>query len=1039
MVVAELLAQQHYTHRLTELIRSGECVLFLGAGVSLDAGAPSGKQLGDELGAKFFQYAPGMLQLDQVSALVDANEGRKVLNEWLLERFRGLEPRGALLDIPLFKWRSIYTVNIDTLLEEAYARTPDRLQDLRPFYSDKDSLSRLRPNEVALYKLHGCLSRANAEDGRLVLTQEDFAQVHESRQRLLNRLLDDMSDFGSLYVGFRRQDPDFTRVLLDVERAAGGLTGLRRGYALQPHYTEPEARLWEQKRVTLIDAKAADFFAGLKASFPAGQRFVPPAEGSKQEAQPPLLVRKPKIGAEVLADIARSFEIVDERIREQGTNVGEFFTGAPPSWGTVVERIDAPRDLQDEVLGAVLQDPHLDRAGAQVVLLHAEAGTGKTTLLRRLGADLALTWDKVVVALKPYEDLDFLALERLAQAADERVYVLVDDASGLARELKDTLGHARRAKTKLTILTAARTNEWREAQEDHALPSVQEFELGPLSRREIEAILDTLAEHEALGLLAGASREAQIAAFEQRADKQLLVALREATEGKAFDQIVVDEYDRIPSPDGQRAYLLVAALHKLGIFTRVGLLRRALGIPYADLQDRVFAPTTKVIVTREVQDEPDYYYSARHQLIAEIVFDRKIGSERRRLEYYSEIIARLDLGYSSDADAFRKLTRGKNKLLLRDFDNPDNRRELMRQLIRLDPSDAFTYQHAAMMELEEENLEAASQHINRAIELRPGDFSIRDTEGRLALLSASLESDPTRADAKFARAEEIFTRNIQRRRDEPFGYRHLAETYVGWAARQERDERRLHYLGLAYEALLDGLDRCASVSMLLQYQGEMEETLGNPGKARIAFARALGEKPGDLTTRFMAARLEEREGFPQRALELLEGGLETSPQDPRLHYRLAVLMATVQPQRDLEVRRHFEAALLGPLRNYQPRLAYGAYLFSRGDFQKAAAQFAELDDVLVPNRERFEMRKFPFGQLNGRHAGRIRRLSYTHGFVDFGQGGTEVFFSMRQLPPQLARALYVGRPVSFDIRFNLKGAVATALALTSPAQAAKAS
>jgi len=1022
------LFQLQPVQRLSQLIQRGECVLFLGAGVSMDSGTPTGQGLADEIGTSFFGTSPDTYTLDIVSEMA-ADEGRRALNEWLRDRFIDLEPKGALLSLPNFRWKSIYTVNFDTLVEKAYERAPTPAQKIRTFYSDKDQLTRLKPGEVPFYKLHGCITRANTDDGRLVLTQDDFAQARKVRQRLFARLIDDVSDYTVFYVGFRRNDVDFRQVLLEIEEAAGHLTEIRRSYALQPHFTDVEARFWDQKRVALINSRAGDFFDALEANFSPEQRVIDTSEQQKEIELPPLIKRKPMIPLEVLQDAEQNFEIIDERAALQEPNIADFFLGAPPNWGTIAAGVDAARTITDEILNAVLIDILLDRHDAQFVLLHAEAGSGKATILKRLGLELALTWDRVVLALKPYGTLDFLVLERLAQATRERVYVLVNDASSMAREISEVMKNARQAKTKLTIIAKARTNEWGEAHEGYTFPVIEEFELGPLNRSEIDALLERLEQNNALGLLTGASHEAQVAAFEAKADRQLLVALREATEGKRFDEIVVNEYDRIPSPDGHRAYLLVAAMHNLGIFTRAGLLRRALDIPFVDLKERVFDPTTKVIVSRDVLGEDEQYYSTRHQLIANIVFDRKIGSERLRLQYYSNLIKDLDIGYLSDADAYRKLTRGKNKQLLREFRTPANRREIMRQLINVDPSDALAYQHAAMMELDENNVETAAKHLNKAIELRPGDPAIRDTEGQLALKSAISEQNVEIANAKYAKAEEIFRRNVQRRKDEPYGYRHLAETYIRWAEHQLQDEKRLEYIALAYQVLIEGLSKCLSKSMLLQYLGEIEATFGDADKARRAFGRALVEKPGAIMTRFMAARLEEREGNPEQALQILEQGLTVTPQDFELHYRIATLLAMLHPERDKVVRSHFEAALLGPLRDYRPRLAYGAYLFSQKDFSQATEQFTKLDATVVSSKERFEMRKFPYGSLTERQNGRVKNLSFNYSDVEFSQGAVNIFFSLRQLPKNIRYQLHIGSQISFEIAFNLKGPVATAIQL----------
>jgi hypothetical protein len=247
MLRGQSLLETDAFQRLARIIQDGNCVLFLGAGVSLDSGAPSGRELAEELSARFFPMESVSTDFGAVCEAVDANFSRKTLNEFMIERFRGPVPRGALLSIPRYHWKSIYTMNFDTLLEDAYRQATEAAQKVHPFFSDKDAVSLLAPGEIALYKLHGCLSRPNSREGRLTLTSDDIALVGESRQRLLNRLLDDASDYTIFYVGFARADRDFRGVLLDVARAAGNLTELRRSYALQPNYQASQVAVWDAK------------------------------------------------------------------------------------------------------------------------------------------------------------------------------------------------------------------------------------------------------------------------------------------------------------------------------------------------------------------------------------------------------------------------------------------------------------------------------------------------------------------------------------------------------------------------------------------------------------------------------------------------------------------------------------------------------------------------------------------------------------------------------------------------------------------------
>lgn len=1027
-MVDSTFAETDAFQRIVPIIQSGNCVLFLGAGVSMDSGAPSGKQAAIDLSKAYLPNEPIEENLGTVSEAVDAVFGRKELNEWFIDRFRALVPKGALPSIPTYHWKSIYTVNFDTLLEEAYRLNSGRRQEIHPFYSDKDPLSRLRPGEVPLYKLHGCLSRANSPDGRLVLTPDDFATVGESRKRLLNRLLDDVSDYTILYVGFGRADTDFRQILVDVERAAGNLTDLRRSFALQPQFSDSRRAFWEQKRVTLIDAKAAPFFQSLDNALPVWSRYAEPDPASSETVRS-IITRFPKLTQAVLSDLERNFEVIDDRITAQDPNVDEFFMGAQPNWGLLVSHADAKRDIEDDVVMNVIHNQHLDSGDVQFILIHAEAGSGKTTLLRRIAVDLALSWDQVVVSLKTFGTLDFLSLERLTTAVGRRVCVIVDDATNVARELSDLILAAQRSRTKLTILAAARTNEWKEVSSEYEFGQIAEFELRSLSRAEIKSIIQTLTDHGALGYLAGASDEAKIAAFETRANKQLLVALREATVGKTFDAIIVDEFDRIPTSEGQRAYLLIASLHRFGILTRAGLLNRTLNIPLKEIGRKVIEPTEKVIIAQEPLGGHDVYYTTRHPLIANIVFDRKLLQDRRRFEFYQDLVSNLDLGYSSDLDAYRRLTRGKNKQLLRDFESPGERRDLMGQLLKRDPNDAYALQHAAIMELDQNNLPGAAVYIEKALAIAPHDRSIRDTEGRFMRMSAIEEKNPFLAEDKFARAEQIFKRNARLHPEEPHSYRNLAETYLAWSRKKTSDEDRWKYVGLAYDALNEGLANCTSVGMLLQKQAEIEQNvLDDADRARSIFATILENRPSDLRSRFLAATLEEKERKPEQALGILKAGLDDSPYDPQLHFRIAHLMAESQSGTDSEIRSHFDAAMLGSLRDIRPRIAYGAYLFSMGDFSASRSRFAELNKLATTKNDANQLRSFKYGNLCDDFEGRIETLTYNAGWVEFSRGAASVYFNPRIASKQINEPLFAGVTISYKIAFNLRGPVATEVA-----------
>jgi hypothetical protein len=197
-----------------------------------------------------------------------------------------------------------------------------------------------------------------------------------------------------------------------------------------------------------------------------------------------------------------------------------------------------------------------------------------------LASELAQTWQREVLFLRPHNSFDFFSVERLANLVNRRIYIFVDNATVQARELSEFLANATRGHLKITLVSTARVNEWEDTSEEFSYPSESRFELGLLSSEEIDRVLESLEKTGNLGALMGLNYQQRVRSRETLAQKQLLVALREATEGNDFDSIILDEFDRIPSDEGKSAYLAVSSLHWLGIPIRVELLRRVLGISY---------------------------------------------------------------------------------------------------------------------------------------------------------------------------------------------------------------------------------------------------------------------------------------------------------------------------------------------------------------------------------------------------------------------------------------------------------------------------
>jgi len=85
-----------------------------------------------------------------------------------------------------------------------------------------------------------------------------------------------------------------------------------------------------------------------------------------------------------------------------------------------------------------------------------------------------------------------------------------------------------------------------------------------LDRQEIISLLAILENNNLLDRLRGMTQENRIKEFEYRARKQILIAMREATRGRSFDDIIRSEYDEIENEDAKLLCLCISLITEQG-------------------------------------------------------------------------------------------------------------------------------------------------------------------------------------------------------------------------------------------------------------------------------------------------------------------------------------------------------------------------------------------------------------------------------------------------------------------------------------------
>jgi hypothetical protein len=109
---------------LRHALESGDCVLFLGAGIGGHLSregkqAPDAAGLANEL-AHNFGIGTTSTDLAKIAQLVEIRKGREDLIDFLRKRLADLEPDKQLQWLSSIRWRAIFTTNYDHGIERAY-------------------------------------------------------------------------------------------------------------------------------------------------------------------------------------------------------------------------------------------------------------------------------------------------------------------------------------------------------------------------------------------------------------------------------------------------------------------------------------------------------------------------------------------------------------------------------------------------------------------------------------------------------------------------------------------------------------------------------------------------------------------------------------------------------------------------------------------------------------------------------------------------------------------------------------------------------
>lgn len=249
--------------RLIKLVSEEKVSLFIGAGFSREAHAPS---VGDLCNAILSQFDDEELreehQNDQLDVLSNffvediCNGSRNSLIELLQEQFNFvpacMDDHHTLAGIPHF--HNIFTTNYDTLLEDSYSSN-----DCQVIRKDADCTYIDNPKPVKIYKIHGDFMNQDF----VVITSQDYKDYFKNNRnpqmwRIVNN---EFLTKHILFIGYSLADDNIIDIINTIAETVN--RNQKDMFLIAPGLDYIKKGQLESMKVHYYDAVAADFLSEL--------------------------------------------------------------------------------------------------------------------------------------------------------------------------------------------------------------------------------------------------------------------------------------------------------------------------------------------------------------------------------------------------------------------------------------------------------------------------------------------------------------------------------------------------------------------------------------------------------------------------------------------------------------------------------------------------------------------------------------------------------------------------------------------------------
>lgn len=757
---------------LIRQLSSNQVVLFLGSGFSYDCKNKIGEDfpLGAKLGSKIWDFlkydgdyeTDGTKLPEMYQAFLSAGIKKQDKIEFLENNLLSSHIPDFYQYLALPYWFKIYTTNIDDIVPKTYKNLGRHVQELvfpQDQYAERDQSL----ENTQLIYLHGKLPCSPDE---VIFSPQQYAKAQLTYEPLYGQFVYDYATLPTIFIGTELNEPLFERYLVAREGRFGQKERRPKSYLISPNLSPVKADILKASyNVHYIKGTSRDFLDWLnsikdelptrteilKNTFPNLLEFSEYAEISG-------------VSKKSILDFARSFKRVPREISPKKVRSG-FLSGASPRWNDIVCDLDIPRTITSSLKTKI--EEHVDQKGlknekVQVHCLTGYAGSGKSTILKRLGITLTQSGRTVFLTYSDYLPRTNVVVNLLS-AIDERVILMFDNSKNVMSQIPRLIQEFnQQLKYPPVIVLAIRSNHTN-LFEYHVTPDIADIHsiaIPNLDDNEIDYLIQKLEENNLLGQLTGLSSGLRIREIKRRAHRQILIAMKEATNGRSFNDIIEDEFNSLVPYEAKILALCIALNTELGFPNSkqdlVGFSKLS-HIETLGLLDTILQGTT-------IEVGNNGKFMLRHRILADYIinyFAEPIMLKEAYIRVLSVLAPELidSKGNSGIFNLYKSLIN--HKILYRRFKGDLNMaREVFDSITTFFRSDAHFWLQYGSLEVEGKggDLSLAENYIAQAESLSPNSNYVKTAKCNLLYKQATAAKTLHEAKEIKGQADELAQR-----------------------------------------------------------------------------------------------------------------------------------------------------------------------------------------------------------------------------------------------------------------------------------------